>query len=321
MTSIGHYIAPSRRPDALGVHSLDHFSLTVPDLEAARRYYEAFGLDVRENGAALHLHTYGHPHCWGVLTEGPRKALQHLSFGIFADDVERFQAHLQACGVKLMDPPSGMASNGFWFRDPDGSFIEMKVAEKSSPNSKSVASLDSVPANRRGAAIRGQAMPVQPRRMAHVLLFARDIPRTLAFYMRVLGLRLSDEAGGVIAFLHGVHGSDHHMVAFAKSDGPGFHHCSWDVGTINDIGVGAAQMADKGFTSGWGLGRHVLGSNYFHYVRDPWGSYCEYSCDIDYVSADVNWNGESHGVDNSFFLWGAEPPADFTINHEAWSKA
>jgi catechol 2,3-dioxygenase len=73
------------------------------------------------------------------------------------------------------------------------------------------------------------------------------------------------EAGGVIAFLHGIHGSDHHMVAFAKSDGPGSHHRSWDVGSVNDIGVGAAQMADNRFSAGWGIGRHVLGSNYFHY--------------------------------------------------------
>ena len=61
------------------------------------------------------------------------------------------------------------------------------------------------------------------------------------------------------------------MIAFVKSEGPGLHHCSWDVGSINDIGVGATHMADKGFTYGWGLGRHVLGSNYFHYIRDPWG--------------------------------------------------
>ena len=40
---------------------------------------------------------------------------------------------------------------------------------------------------------------------------------------------------------------------------------------IDDIGIGAA-MADKGYHKGWGLGRHVLGSNYFHYVRDPWGA-------------------------------------------------
>jgi catechol 2,3-dioxygenase-like lactoylglutathione lyase family enzyme len=321
MTQIGHYIAPSRRLNALGVHSLDHFALAVPDLEDARRYYFAFGLDVRERGAALDLYAHGHPHRWGVLTEGPRKALQHLSFGIFADDVERFQRHLQQCAIKRLDPPPGVESNGFWFHDPDGTLVELKVANKSSPNAKSPAGLDSVAANQRGAAIRGHAAAVQPRRMAHVLLFARDVGQTLAFYKRVLGLRLSDEAGGVIAFLHGIHGSDHHMVAFAKSDGPGFHHCSWDVGSVDDIGVGAAQMADKGFGAGWGLGRHVLGSNYFHYVRDPWGSYAEYSCDIDYVSADHDWEGESHGVENSLYLWGPERPLDFAFNYEASPEA
>jgi len=317
MTQIGQFIAPSRRPDALGVHSLDHFALAVPDLEAARRYYDAFGLDVRERGAALDLYTVGHPHRWGVITEGPRKALQHLSFGIFADDVERFHRHLGAAGVRRLDPPPGAESNGFWFRDPDGTLVELMVADKSSPSAKSDAGLGGVGANLRSAPIRGSAAPVQPRRMAHVLLFARDVPQMLGFYTRVLGLRLSDEAGGVIAFLHGVHGSDHHMVAFAKSDAAGFHHCSWDVGTVNDIGVGAVQMADKGFTAGWGLGRHVLGSNYFHYVRDPWGSYCEYSCDIDYVSADKDWLGGSHDVENSFYLWGPTPPADFVFNYEA----
>ena len=321
MTQIGHYIAASRRPDALGVHSLDHFAIAVPDLEQARRYYEAFGLDVREQGERLHLYTHGHPHRWGVLTEGPRKALQHVSFGIFSDDVKRFEEHLRRCDVERMDPPPGLESNGFWFRDPDGALIELKVAEKSSPNAKSSVGLGSVAADQRGALMRGQTAGVRPRRMAHVLLFSRDVPRTLAFYTRVLGLRLSDEAGGVIAFLHGVHGSDHHMVAFAKSDGPGFHHCSWDVGSINEIGEGGAQMADKGFTAGWGLGRHVLGSNYFHYVRDPWGSYCEYSCDIDYVSSDVEWNGGSHGVENSLYLWGPEPPADFAFNYEATPEA
>jgi catechol 2,3-dioxygenase-like lactoylglutathione lyase family enzyme len=317
VTQIGKYIAPSRRPNALGVHSLDHFALVVPNLEDARRYYSAFGLDVREHGDALHIFTHGHPHRWGVLTEGSRKALQYLSFGIFADDVGEFQLRLQQAEVARLAPPSGIESNGFWFTDPDGNLIELKIAEKSSPDAKSAVKLETVGANKRGAPLRGQSLLARPRHMAHVLLFARDVPSMVAFYSRTLGLRLSDEAGGIIAFLHGIHGSDHHMIAFAKSDGPGFHHCSWDVGSIEDIGVGAAQMADKGFSEGWGLGRHVLGSNYFHYVRDPWGSYCEYSCDIDYVSADYDWDGAAHSIDNSIYLWGPEPPRDFTFNYEA----
>ena len=68
------------------------------------------------------------------------------------------------------------------------------------------------------------------------------------------------------------------------------------------------QMADKGFTAGWGLGRHVLGSNYFHYVRDPWGSYAEYSSDIDYIPVDHDWKAGDHPPEDSFYVWGPAPP-------------
>jgi catechol 2,3-dioxygenase-like lactoylglutathione lyase family enzyme len=78
---------------------------------------------------------------------------------------------------------------------------------------------------------------VRPRRLAHILVFVRDGPESIKFYSDVLGMRLSDESGGVVAFMHGVHGSDHHMVAFAKASAPGLHHCSWDVPSIQDIGL------------------------------------------------------------------------------------
>jgi len=92
--------------------------------------------------------------------------------------------------------------------------------------------------------------------------------------------------------------------------------------SIDDIGLGAMSMAGKGHVKGWGLGRHVLGSNYFHYVQDPWGSFAEYSCDIDYIPAtrpgDAKcWDAKYHEPEDSFYLWGPEPPADFTINREA----
>jgi hypothetical protein len=77
------------------------------------------------------------------------------------------------------------------------------------------------------------------------------------------------------------------------------------------------QMADKGFRAGWGLGRHVLGSNYFHYVRDPWGSYAEYSSDIDYIPVDHDWESGDHPPEDSFYVWGPVPPSDFAFNHEA----
>ena len=317
MTQIGHYIPPSRRPNALGVHSMDTFNMVVPDLEKARTFYTKFGLDVREEGSGLGLYTFDHPHRWGLLSEGARKALGHLSFGIFEDDVPRFRDRLQQARVEQLDPPPGFESNGIWFKDCNGLLVELRVAEKSSPNAKSSVEHPIAGPGRRGAPIRGTTADVRPRRLAHILVFVRDVPESVRFYSQVLGLRLSDESGGVIAFLHGVHGSDHHMVAFAKSSAPGLHHCSWDVASIQDIGLGAMHMADSGYAKGWGLGRHVLGSNYFHYVRDPWGSYAEYSCDIDYIPVEMDWSGESHPIENSFYLWGPEPPQDFAFNYEA----
>src|SRR5437899_1112800 len=114
----------------------------------------------------------------------------------------------------------------------------------------------------------------------------------------------------------GAHSSDHHMLAFAKSDGPGLHHSSWDVGTLDDVGIGMQQMLDRGHTYGWGVGRHVIGSNYFYYVRDPWGSFAEYSYDIDFIPADVEWRAQHHPMEDAFYVWGPPPPDYFIQNHE-----
>ncbi len=315
MTQIGGYVPASTRAGLLGVHSMDHVSIEVPDLEAARRFYHGFGLRVVESGGGLDIFTQVHAHRWLRFVEGPGKRLMHVSFGAYARDMPRFAAHLAALGIERLAPPPGMADDGIWLRDPDGTLLEIKVAEKSSPGEKTRAEFISAPANLRAMPTRDQMPVAVPRRLSHILLFASDIPRAIDFYCRVLGLRLSDEAG-VVAFLHGVHGSDHHLVAFAQSGGPGLHHVSWDVASVQDIGVGAARMADLGFSRGWGFGRHVLGSNYFHYVRDPWGSYSEYSCDIDFISADHDWQAMSHTPENGFYLWGPVPPEDFAHNYE-----
>jgi catechol 2,3-dioxygenase len=317
MTQIGGFIEATRRLGVLGVHSLDHFSLIVPDLAKAKTFYETFGLDVRKEGTGLALYTHGHGHRWAFVSEGPRKKLHYLSFGVFEDDFLRFRDHLNSLNIERLPPPPGFDSNGLWFRDHSGVPIEIRVAEKSSPNSKSTFAADSVGPAMRGAVGRSKAPVTRPRRLAHLALYTADVSRAIEFYSKVLGLRLSDSSEGNVAFMHGVHGSDHHVVALARSNAPGLHHCSWDVGGVQDVGLGAMQMANKGYTEGWGMGRHVLGANYFHYVRDPWGSYSEYSADMDYIPADVDWAAADHPGEDSFYLWGPTPPADFIRNYEA----
>ena len=105
-------------------------------------------------------------------------------------------------------------------------------------------------------------------------------------------------------------------MAFAKSDGPGLHHTSWDVGSIDEVGMGSEQMRNAGYADGWGVGRHVLGSNYFYYVRDPWNSWAEYSFDIDFVAPDAGWQAADYAPEDSLYVWGPGLPADFITNFE-----
>jgi catechol 2,3-dioxygenase-like lactoylglutathione lyase family enzyme len=310
-----------RRPGALGAHSIDHFSIEVPDLAEARTFYATFGLDVREEGGALGLYTKGHTHRWGIVNQGEAKKLRYLSFGIFEDEVDAINRHLDTMGAKRIAAPDGAESNGIWIEGYDGVKLNIRVADKSSPNEKSAFEATSVGPGLPGTVKNSLAPKIEPRRLSHFALYTSDVGAAIDYYETTLGLKLSDRSGPFVAFLHGVHGSDHHMLALVKSDHPGMHHVSWDVGSFQDVGLGYGQMARAGYTRGWGVGRHVLGANYFYYVRDPWGSYCEYSADIDYIPADCDWHAGDHAPEDSMFLWGPMPPEDFVTNFEPMDAA
>lgn len=308
----------SRRRNALGVHSVDAFGFSVPDLAEAERFYSAFGLDTRRAGDRLVLHTFGNAFSWGVVHEAPgSKRLLYLSFGCFADDLEALRLRARRLGAPLCAAHPAGTPDGLWLRHPDGFAVQIRVAERKMPDAASVGEPEQPNTIGRGRAPqRSQVTQVRPRRLAHLLLYSQDVQRSVKFYEDVLGLRVSDRSGDDIAFIHAVHGSDHHLIAAARSEGPGLHHLSWDVASVNEVGLGMVQMQTAGYARGWGVGRHVLGSNYFNYVRDPWGSYSEYSFDIDYIAADQDWVMGDHPPGDSLFLWGPDVPDDFITNYE-----
>ena len=105
-----------------------------------------------------------------------------------------------------------------------------------------------------------RGMPVQPRRLGHTLRFTADLDKQTDFYTRIVGMKLSDRAADIVSFMRsGEGGSDHHVLGFIKSDRPGFHHASFEVANLDELGVGACRMLDKGYRNGWGMGRHVIG--------------------------------------------------------------
>ncbi|MEO8487084.1 MAG: VOC family protein [Betaproteobacteria bacterium] len=307
----------ARRHGVTGVHSIQRFALSVPSLDEAERFYRAFGLDARRAGDALELRAFGDPHVCGVVRGGASKRLDYLQFGIYADDEATFAKRIADHGVGRAPPPHG-SPEGLWLSDPDGVAVQLVVATNRSPAAKPQATPAHAVAPGQGAApARSRTAPVKPRRLSHVLRFSPDVARMLRFATDVLGLRLSDHSGEIIGFLHAPHGSDHHVMAFAKSDRPGYHHSSWEVGSVDEVGRGSEQMRNAGYGEGWGVGRHVLGSNYFYYVRDPWKSWAEYSYDIDHIPADIEWPAQDHPVEDSIYVWGPPLHPEFIVNHES----
>ncbi len=315
MTSIS-----TPRSRRLAVHSVDEFVFSVPDLEAARHFYTSFGLDVRDEDGGLALYTFGHQHRWARVlpsaVPGAGKRILWLSLGVHAGDLARFERHLPQCEIARIDPPPRAGRDGLWIDGPDGLPIQLRVAEKTSPSQPAPREFPHENRNIGRSLSRSKIPVVRPLYLSHILLFSADVDAARQFYEDILGLRLSDKSGSIIAFLHTPHGSDHHLIALAKSGGLGLHHSSWCVPTIDSVGIGMEQMTAAGYAQGWGVGRHVLGSNYFRYVRDPWGSYAEYSFDIDYVEAGDEWPAADHPGEDSLYVWGPALPEDFITNHE-----
>lgn len=301
-----------------GVHSIDHFALEVPALGKAEEFFTLFGLEVSQEANRLALMTVGDPLPWSYIYKGPTKRLAYLSFNCFPEEYEGLAAQIKAArGVTPAEGVSYVSPEGFWFRDPDGNLMQLKVGPKRTPSGISPRGDAARRAGERGAVPRSQVKRVHPARLSHVLLFTPDVDRAVAFCSEALGLRLSDRSGSIVAFNHARHGSDHHLVAYVKSAARGWHHSSWDVPSVNEVGLGAEQMREGGYGQGWGTARHVLGSNYFHYVRDPWGSFAEYSAEIDFVPAGLAWPAGDFPPEDSLYLWGPEVPDYFIHNTEA----
>jgi catechol 2,3-dioxygenase-like lactoylglutathione lyase family enzyme len=300
------------------IRNLQHYALAVPDLGRGRQFYTDFGLQADDERDRVVLRCEGRAQDQVILLEGERKRLHHIAFGTRAEDLERLRARLAADRVRLIDPPPQFEGGGVWFHDPDGVLVDVEVAEaadwRTAPEWRLNTPGHRVRAGRPGAPRRD--VPVRPTRLGHVLRFTPQLDRMLDFYTRVVGLKLSDRARDIVGFLHTHGGSDHHVLAFLQADRPGFHHASFEVANVDEIGMGACSMLDKGYGDGWGFGRHVIGSNFFHYIRDPWMSLAEYFCDIDYIPADSDWQPTDYAPEDALYVWGPKPPEAFGVNFE-----
>jgi catechol 2,3-dioxygenase-like lactoylglutathione lyase family enzyme len=297
---------------AAGVHSIFQFGLAVPDLAEQHRFLTAFGIKPTRLDDRIEVRAGDSDHVWATITksETDKKKLQFVSLGCYEEDFETIKKQIDAAGGRPSNGHPAGPAGGYWFRDPFGLLVQILAAKKTAPDTKSRMADMNVPANTRGAPARSAARTVSATRLSHMALFIPNLDQALDFYTRALGFRLADRAGDLIAFTYARHGSDHHVLAFATGPGLGLHHTSWDVASVEEVGLANTQLRAAGYNIHWGPGRHVLGSNYFNYTADKYGQLWENSCHIDYIEKDANWEVADYADEDAFYLWGPDAPPE-----------
>jgi Glyoxalase/Bleomycin resistance protein/Dioxygenase superfamily len=119
----------------------------------------------------------------------------------------------------------------------------------------------------------------------------------------------------VLIFLHldlGKAYSDHHILFLQRAPPEVkktyIHHSSYEVADFDTQLIGHQWLAQKGWKSVWGVGRHILGSQIFDYWQDPSGFKIEHYADGDVVNADTPSRREVAGL---LSVWGPELPKNF----------
>ena len=296
------------------------FTLELPDIEPGVGFYTDAGLVADVEGDTARLRCPGQDRDSIVLLGGyPKKRLHHIS--LRADDLDSIADKVASHGGKVVPAPAGFGDTGLWLSDPNGMLIRLSDHPADSELEAATPFEINAPGRlariRRSAVLPQKAYPAaKPLRLGHILVFSPDVLGSVAFMTEALGMGLADRAEDIIAFTCARKNSDHHVVAFAKSPGVGFHHASFQVVDPDEVGRGGRALLAKSRRGDWGFGRHTIGSNFFHYIQDPWGSWFEYFSDMDHIDDYSLWTPTNYDMEDSLASWGPDVPKDFVHNYE-----
>lgn len=300
----------------IGLHSV---AIDVPSLADGVDFYTAAGLEVAIDGKRARFRCAGQSHDCLVLEErGERKRLNHVS--LFARDLDDMAAAVDLSTGSVVTLPTRSSQSGLWVRDPHGVLFHLtEVAGGGSANARTTVNRSTLGGQKvglRGSLPRSQQKPVLPLRLGHVALFSPDVPASIDFLTGALGMGLADRSEDAVAFCCVRQHSDHHVVALGKSNAIGLHHLSFEVDDADAVGRAGQALRDQTGRKGWGFGRHVVGSNFFEYVEDPWGSWIEFYSDMDHIADYRSWTPANYSPQDALASWGPPLPAGFDHNRE-----
>jgi len=286
----------------------------VADVAAGIRYFEDWGLEAAEQGAAgavfgtpagqtIHIRPIDDPSL-PVAPDGDRSTARHTVWGVeTADDLETIGAELSqdravtraADGTLSAVDESGF-SIGFAVSQPVAVDVDPLPVNLNENSQRLNAYVEAIPRAR-------------PLRLGHVVYFIpRDgADRAVSFYLDRLGFRLSDSTIGRGDFMRCAGSRDHHNLFLLQRDGgAAFNHAAFEVRNFDEIMMGGACMKAHGWEPDTTPGRHILGSNLYWYFRNPCGGNTEYFADMDCM--DDDWEPRIWETSPGFSLWSIDDP-------------
>ena len=309
----------------VSVQGVVSYALDVPNLQAGVRFYSDAGLEANVGGSIARFRCPDEVHDAVILRGGAeRKRLRFIT--LRANDLATTAHDAERAGGRIIERPAGLYDENraaeLWIEDPHGMVIQL--VEQSSPSPfpgreplvTNVAG-STMRMNRSAILPKAHYPPTKPLRLGHILLFSPDVPASVAFVTNGLGMALADHSRDGIAFCCARKNSEHHVLAFAKASDIGFHHASFAVSDPDAVGRAGRALLDKSGRGDWGFGRHTIGSNFFHYIQDPWGSWFEYYSDMDFLEDASLWQATDYATEDALASWGPPVPQDFVHNYEA----
>jgi catechol 2,3-dioxygenase len=243
--------------------------LETPDTTAAANFFrEPWGLtDAGTSGGATYLRATA-AHAYVVaLRRAPQQRFAGATFSGARDEIESLYARLKAAGLPHLSPGPWVESHdepgngaGFTLRGTEGEPFRF-IAEKS-------------PA---------QALPVhtdRPLQLSHVVFNSRDREGASRTLIDMLGFKLSDRTR-IMNFLRC--DDAHHAIAYADAKQLSLNHIAFEMPSLESVMRGTGRLADAGYPTIWGPGRHGPGHNVFSYFTTPMGACVEYTAEVQRV--------------------------------------
>jgi catechol-2,3-dioxygenase len=292
----------------VALHRLTQIVLGVPDIQSATEFYADFGLEptglghfaTRDGGEQL------------ALVQRERRCMVELGIGCdYPDDIESVASRLDNSSFAFSRDGDALLC-----ADPGtGLTVRLQIAtryEQSPAVAEPVNGPGRVDRPNERAPATERKGSVQPRKLGHVVLGSTDVENSERLFLQILGFKVSDSIRKVGKFMRC--SSDHHNLMVSNAPGPFLHHTSWELDDVDDVGRGASHVVAKDpARHAWGLGRHIVGGNFFWYLRDPAGNYAEYYSDLDIISEELRWEERTWSARESVAAWAPPHPRNFFL--------